>query len=263
MSAGVSNLGMGWDVTRNPSQNIMGEGDYAAQAAAQQAGYQQQLSALNRPQDPNDYLRSLIQGDAANWLAKYKADAAAIPGFVDDGTITLDSTINSWMANAGPLASQGKINQLDYLSPQTRDLYSNYAGTRIPGWEGYGRDGGYQAEQANFTDQANSILQQQQAAATQAQQAAAGRQQNQNLQQQAYGQQTGGGFSGGLLNPSYAQPFGNTLGFNGGMMGSGEAPAASTGLNPWMAPAGGSSPSTANSGAWGGPFSNKNPWSLG
>lgn len=91
-------------------------------------------------------------------------------------------------------------------------------------------------------------------------------------QQQAYDQQNGGGFAGGILNDSYSQPFSNTVtgapsaqqGFGTGLMGgAGTTAAPSTGLTPFGAPAAPQGQQMANAGGWGGPFSNKNPWSLG
>lgn len=92
-------------------------------------------------------------------------------------------------------------------------------------------------------------------------------------QQQAYSQQLGGGFTGGLINGSYSNPFAGqitgvsssdpsmpwsqswaTPGFGGGSAG-GYSPNGT----------GQSAPSNTGGqgGGWGGPFSNRNPWSLG
>lgn len=88
------------------------------------------------------------------------------------------------------------------------------------------------------------------------------------IQQQAYNQQNGGGFAGGILNESYAQPFGSTItgasGFGTGLMGgAGTTAAPSTGLTPFGAPAAPQGQGMGTTQGWGGPFSNKNPWSLG
>lgn len=299
MSAGISNLGMGYEPQRYDSAPILGADYYAQQAAAQQqalaqqaaqqqATYQQQLAGIQRPQDPTDYLNSLIQQQAQRYTEKY-AQPDPASGYVPDGTLTNDFWVNSLTQNVTPYAMNGKLNQISLLDPDLAQQFQSYYGNRNPSMgAGYGQDGAYQQQQAAANAQAQAISQQQQAAAqaaakAQAEAAAkaqaeeAARQNNQATQQQAYNQQTGGGFSGGILNSSYAQPFGNTItgtantgGFNGGMMGAPSTAAASTGLNPTGPAAGmlgtgfgaatGQQPGAS---AWGGPFSNKNPWSLG
>lgn len=102
---------------------------------------------------------------------------------------------------------------------------------------------------------------------------------NQTRQQQAYGQQLGGGFSGGIVNDSYSNPFaGQITGQASG--GDPSMPGVTMPLaQPWGTPGfggsgggsiGGYSPSgmgqqqgNNQGGGWGGPFSNRNPWSLG
>lgn len=105
-------------------------------------------------------------------------------------------------------------------------------------------------------------------AATRASQAAA--QANTSTQQQAYNQQTGGGYTGGILDAAkYAQPFGNTITGGAGLMGAPTTAAASTGLNPTgpaspnpFATGFGSAGLQSSPSAWGGAFSYQNPWSV-
>lgn len=141
------------------------------------------------------------------------------------------------------------------------------------------------ASQSNIGDYWNNALGniQQQQAATQAQYDADAQQRHasQASNQQAYNIANGGGFAGGILNSSYANPFGNTVtglanpaaganmasSFTSGLMGGfGPTAAPSTGIAPFGAPAASQGQQwgqPADSSSWGGPFSNKNPWSLG
>lgn len=235
MSAGVSNLGMGWDITRNPSTVVNGPDFYA-----------QQFAALQAPTSPSTVLDGLISQQAQD-NAKFYDNYAGYDGFVDSPNLHSADYWQQYLGqNIPAIAQNGNLTQSAMFAPQYVQQYQD--ATRQ-----------FQQQQADYNTQRAALAKQQEAAT-----------QNQQLQQQAYNQQNGGGFSGGLLNGSYAQPFSNVLGgnpsasqgFSGGMMGSGQAPAANTGLNPWAMPSTGSSPSTANSGAWGGPFSAKNPWSL-
>lgn len=270
MSSGISNLGLGWDPQRIDS-SVVKTPDYAGQISAAAAPYQAQAASLQAPQSPQDLLNSLIQQRAQEQFKYYNTPAA---GYVPDGTLTLD-TITKQLMSQVPTYVQGQGNGwgLDGLlgagAQQYRDYVGNQAGS-MNGFAGYGSQGSYQPQQAEYQQQQAQIAQQQAAAVAKAKAEADAAASNQATQQQAYNQQTGGGFSGGILNGSYSQPFSNTItgtANTGGFAGAPSTAAPSTGLAPTgpaangtgAAPAG----APASSNAWGGPFSNKNPWSLG
>lgn len=269
MSAGVSNLGFGWDPQRNTSATVAAP-DFAAQQAALAAQQQQQLAGLNRPQDPSSFLDSLVAQQAKTNFAKFNDPAN---GYVQDGSLTYDNIYKSLRENAGAMAQAGTLQSQSFFDPQLAQQYVNYAGNQSAGMgPGYGTPGAYAGQMAQYGQQANAIQNStaEQAAKLKAEQDAF--QNNQAVQQQAYGQQTGGGFNGGILNSSYSQPFGNTItgtqnpagGFSGGLMsGAGQTAAPSTGLTPFGAGGASTGQQPAPAAGWGGPFSAKNPWSLG
>ena len=235
MSAGLMNLGMGWEPQRQDS-SVVGGVDYAAQAAAQQAAYQQQIAGLQRPQDPNEFLRTLTDKQA-EW--EYN-NLGPTPGSGQVGSLA--DAQQAKFNQLQPLAERGALSQYAGLfAPEYAAQYAAYGGNQnsVMG-AGYGQSGAFAGQQAQYGQQVSAISQQAQAAAQAAAKAEAERAQNQTVQQQAYGQQTGGGFSGGILNSSYAKPFGNTItgmadmggAFSGGMMGGNATAAPSTGLMP-------------------------------
>ena len=296
MSAGLLNLGMGLDFApqRQDSTAIV-DPNYAGllqaaqgNAAGAQAAIEAQRAAVPVPTSPTDYLNGLLNQQAHSFVDKYNADAAA-GGYANDGSINYDSYFNSLKENVTPFANKGTLNQAyGMFDSGLAQQYENYAGNKQAGWADYGHDGAYTGLQANYGQQMQGFNQQsaQAAAAADAQaaQLKAERdafQTNQNTQQDAYNKQNGGGFAGGILNSSYAKPFSDQIGqgqtgvsaSSPAVMGAGSAAAPSTGLAP-TGPAvasgapGGPSGFGAPSGpqqdakAWGGVFSNKNPWSL-
>ena len=272
MSGGISNLGMGYDPQRLASQAVVSPDEIAAQQRAQA----QAVAVPIAPQTPQSYLDSLIGQQQQALQAYYQSNG--IDWKADDPYNHTAQIMRDSLQGQGTInPAMGNILGDNVLGTNFYQQYKDYAGGQYgmsaggavggdinaPAGGGTGTPGAYNTLYADYRKQMDAYNGTQAANAAAAQAADQQRQQNQQLQQQAFNQQTGGGFAGGLLNPSYSQPFGNTLGFSGGMMGSGQAPAASTGLNAWMPQGTGSSPSAGNSGAWGGPFSNKNPWSLG
>lgn len=296
MSGGISNLGMGYDPQRVDSSVINTPDYYAQQAAAQQAAYGQQAASIPAPTTPTSYLDSLIQQWSNSYANYLNSGSGLVSGPVTAADLYKSSapiiqsnlqgqgTINGSMANLfgdNLLGTNFYQQYKDYVGSQPGTSIGGAAGGNIGDMANAGTatPGAYQAEQGAYNQQQAAINAQAQAAAKAAADAEAARKNNQATQQQAYNQQTGGGFNGGILNGSYAQPFGNTItgtanttgttGFNGGMMGAGQVAAASTGLNPTGPAAGmlgtgfGSVAAPQAGASWGGPFSNKNPWSLG
>ena len=109
---------------------------------------------------------------------------------------------------------------------------------------------------------------------------------NETRQQQAFDQQTGGGFTGGLIDASYSDPFSSqisgasTVGGLGGLGGMPVDPSMPNVAMPWAQPWGtpgfgqpgqGSSQGVGSynpqsggpqqQSGWGGPFGTRNPWS--
>ena len=280
MSAGLLNLGMGADFMpiRQESTAIVDPNFAGQMAAAQQAAAQQQ-AAIQRPQDPNDFLNGL-QGKQAQWqVDDFNKQAEGI-GL--DYRMNFADTLAGLQKNVAPHAQNGTLNQVSNIfAPEYASEYEAYAGNRNPGWAGYGHDGAYQgqAAAANQQSQAAALAAAQEQERIRSEQAAF--QANQNTQQDAYNKQTGGGFAGGILNGSYAKPFSDQIGqgqtgisaSSPMITGTGSAAAPSTGLAPTgpaaatgapgTPPGFGRAPGTPQEAkAWGGVFSNKNPWSL-
>lgn len=249
------------------------EAEYAQQAAARQQEYGRKIAAVPEVMTPDAYAASLMQAPTQNYL-----------GMFQSAGIDLGPNAQSLVQNAL---------QRDFQTGTLDQAYAAVGGK--DNWDAWNRyyNGGAAQAQAAYGGQVSGLYDKAYAQMDADAKAAAARQQNQQLQQQAYSQQTGSGFTGGLLNDSYGNAFGNVLGanasgFSGGMMsqptsnlgmGSGSAVAPSTGLNPWMPPAAPNNgmatplsqpmqappqaPNNGNAAGWGGPFSAKNPWSLG
>ena len=233
----VYNLGMGLDPQRNASSVVMGAD-----------GYAQQLANLQAPQTPSALLGGIISQEAQH-KAKFYDNYAGYDGFADSPNLHSADFWQQYLgANAPGIAQGGGLAQSGWFAPGDVQQYQD-ASAAYPG------------QQAAYTAQAAALAKQQQAAT-----------QNQATQQQAYNQQTGGGFNGGILNSSYSQPFGNVIqgmpapnnGFAAGMMGGGGSAAPpGTGLTPFGAGGSSTGQQAASPQGWGGPFSAKNPWSLG
>lgn len=253
MSGGFLGLS-GFNVPRLDSTTQTSGAEYANQANGVQQSYADQIAALAKPLTANAYAQSLMAPVAQNYANLY-ANAGFNLG-PDQAAVTQNALMNDFV--------NGSLEQA-YASVGGKDNWDS--------WNTYYHKGAAQAQDA-YGQQVSGINAQAAAAAAKAAKAEQARQQNQQLQQQAYNQQTGGGFTGGILNDSYAKPFSNVLGANGfssGMMGqgttnlgmgAGTTAAPSTGLTPFGAPAASTGQQTGTAQGWGGPFSAKNPWSL-
>lgn len=217
----------------------------------------------------DDNLRGGWDSWLSNWNNTYQQRSTPIAASYTPGR---DEAIQSFVSQYDPGQGVASLAQQAFGAAPGNDGLSGYvaaAANMLGGMDAFNRidNMGAGSYSAGYTPDP-AELQRMQAEKTQMED----RRNAMYANQQAYDQQTGNGFAGGILNDSYSQPFSNTVtgapsaqqGFGTGLMGgAGTTAAPSTGLTPFGAPAAPQGQQTANAGGWGGPFSNKNPWSLG